>query len=407
MKTLVILDGDYSTDIRVRKEVKLLQENTDNITIICTKLSKNKEESRINTESIVLLKSNKFSYFCAKVIERAFFFNPLIYFSLNTNPHFKKAKTIYVHDLPLAKTVNRLKKSNFFSQNIPKLVIDLHEVWPHALQDWHSNKSGIAGFFHRIIHNVKRWEKFEQEAVRTFDHVVVVTEEMKHRLKKLHDVENEKISVIENSEYYSKNLANKINKISLISDKSVTSFGYVGGIGEHRGLSQLIEAFIFDESIRSTCRLNIFGGGDEEHIEFLKGQINQYQLENIIEFFGYVPTQEIFTNKNYKFDIGCIPHLKSGHTDNTIPHKLFQYAQRGLPILSSNCNPLEKYLKKYPLKAIFKSGDIYDLSKKIHQITETRKEFALKPDVMEEIDQFNQKLCFSRHRKKFIDIISN
>ena len=87
-----------------------------------------------------------------------------------------------------------------------------------------------------------------------------------------------------------------------------------------------------DKSIRTSCCLKIFGNGDEEYIDFLKHQIKKYQLENNIQIFGYVPLKDIFSNKNYQFDVGCIPHLKSEHTDHTIPHKLFQYTQRGLPI---------------------------------------------------------------------------
>jgi len=41
-----------------------------------------------------------------------------------------------------------------------------------------------------------------------------------------------------------------------------------------------------------------------------------------------------------------IPHVKSGHTDNTIPHKIFQYLYAGIPMIVSNCDPLVRIVKE-------------------------------------------------------------
>ncbi|HHU35143.1 MAG TPA: glycosyltransferase family 4 protein, partial [Bacteroidetes bacterium] len=45
-------------------------------------------------------------------------------------------------------------------------------------------------------------------------------------------------------------------------------------------------------------------------------------------------------------DIAMIPHIKSGHTDNTIPHKIFQYMYAQIPIVTSNCDPLVRIVEE-------------------------------------------------------------
>ena len=125
-----------------------------------------------------------------------FLFNPVIYLALKLKFKPENISTILLHDLPLANTV-----FHFFAMRQtdrtqrPKLVLDLHEVWPHALQDWHSNHKGTLKLFHRAAHKLSKWEKYECDAAYKFHHLIVVTGEMKIRLKEKYRISNNKISV--------------------------------------------------------------------------------------------------------------------------------------------------------------------------------------------------------------------
>ena len=45
-------------------------------------------------------------------------------------------------------------------------------------------------------------------------------------------------------------------------------------------------------------------------------------------------------------NVALIPHIKSGHTDNTIPHKIFQYMYAEIPMVVSNCDPLVRIVNE-------------------------------------------------------------
>ncbi|MFQ5799615.1 MAG: glycosyltransferase, partial [Bacteroidota bacterium] len=63
--------------------------------------------------------------------------------------------------------------------------------------------------------------------------------------------------------------------------------------------------------------------------------------------------------------ICLIPHVRSEHTDTTIPNKLFDYMAIGKPIVASNCLPLERIIRAEKCGVIFRSGDDEDLSRKV------------------------------------------
>jgi glycosyltransferase involved in cell wall biosynthesis len=67
-------------------------------------------------------------------------------------------------------------------------------------------------------------------------------------------------------------------------------------------------------------------------------------------------------------DIALIPHLKTAHTDSTIPHKLFQYMYAGIPILASDCAPLKRIVEETGTGMIFRSQDPASFAESLSQL---------------------------------------
>jgi len=67
-------------------------------------------------------------------------------------------------------------------------------------------------------------------------------------------------------------------------------------------------------------------------------------------------------------DLCLIPHLKTVHTDNTIPHKLFQYMIYEKPVVASNCNPIKRILDETRSGVVFESNNEADLANKIIEL---------------------------------------
>jgi len=134
------------------------------------------------------------------------------------------------------------------------------------------------------------------------------------------------------------------------------------GINVHRGSEELVEAmqFVVD------AVLLIVGGGDV--IETLKMMTKKYGLEQKVIFKPRVPYQQLMqytasadlgltldksTNLNYKF---------------SLPNKLFDYIQAGVPILSSPLPEIEKIILKYDVGDFISDHNPKNIAIKINQI---------------------------------------
>ena len=67
-------------------------------------------------------------------------------------------------------------------------------------------------------------------------------------------------------------------------------------------------------------------------------------------------------------DVNVIPHQSNGHTDHTIPHKLFQGMMTGKPILVSSSTPLKRVVETCNSGLVFKAGDENDFAKKVDEL---------------------------------------
>ncbi len=63
--------------------------------------------------------------------------------------------------------------------------------------------------------------------------------------------------------------------------------------------------------------------------------------------------------------INIIPHNADEHTNNTIPHKLFQIMMSKSLLLVSSCKPLKRVVEKYDAGLIFEAGNEKDFSDKV------------------------------------------
>ena len=74
-----------------------------------------------------------------------------------------------------------------------------------------------------------------------------------------------------------------------------------------------------------------------------------------------------------------IPHIASGHTNTTIPHKLFQCMAMAKPVVVSSAKPLERIVRETEAGLIYSSGDVDALAQavvRIHQNSESASRFG-------------------------------
>ncbi len=340
----MVLEHDYPEDERITKEVKTLHQNRHKVSLACI-TTENKATFEVYGNIEIYRKP--ISKFTAKTsvgaLKFPFYFNFWSEF-IQSLLAKKKFDAIHIHDLPLAKVGYELSRK----YNI-KFVLDLHENWPVLLDLSPHTKT----FLGRVLSSQKQWLKYETKYASLADGLIVVAEEMKQRLL-ARGVINKHIAVVPNTSGI--DIFEKYRHIR--PDPDFITLYYAGGITNHRGLDVVIKG-IANIQLNDNFRFWIIGKGRNEPV--LKKLVRDLKLENKVFFLGWKSPREVMEHL-FRSDIAVIPHLKNEHTDNTSPNKIFHYMLAQKPILSSNCNYLEKIIKETGAGLIYSDTDSEEFS---------------------------------------------
>ncbi|MFO7924846.1 MAG: glycosyltransferase family 4 protein [Bacteroidales bacterium] len=354
MKILMVLDHEFPSDVRVENEALSLITAGHQVHLACyTRKDRPRKDffrgiiihrvpvsTLLYKASVAVLTVPLYFKFWKRFLDKIITENDI--------------EAIHIHDLPLAQVGKVLK----FRYNL-KLVVDLHENWPAMLRVSTHTKS-IRG---RLLSPYFLWERYEKRVLCHADIIIVVVKESQERLIR-EGVDNSKIFVVSNT-------LNEDNfHLPLVKpDPNYYTLYYAGGITCHRGLQTVIEAISLVKDRIPHIRLRITGSG--KYAEPLRDLVKKKDLTNHVEFTGYLTLEEVARNLALA-DAALIPHLKSSHTDSTIPHKIFQYMYANKPVIASNCVPMERIISETNSGVIFKSGSAEDLAEKLLALYEKR-----------------------------------
>ena len=371
----MIVDGAYPNDIRVRKQAETLAESQKKVLVVCPRGKDDLQLEIVNNVEIFRIGNNYTSVKkgVCDVFESIFNINPLFYFGLKKV--FKKYDIDYlhVHDLPLAST------GQWFSSRVRnKIYLDLHENYPEALKTWFLWKqNSILKLKNFIFMNPEKWSKKEKKYCNKYDKIICVVDEMKEKLITNFGIDPKKMVVVSNHEKKDFITNFKQKTIQKIINKEDFSITYVGGFGPHRGLHTAIEGMSkIIESIPN-AKLFLIGKGSDDVKNKLKEITNKSKVEKYVNFVGYRPFSEVATIMQTT-DINIIPHVANDHTDNTIPHKLFQIMMSKSLLLVSSCKPLKRIVEKYDAGVVFNANDSNDFAIKVISFFKNRDDYNYK-----------------------------
>ena len=363
----MVLDASFPSDIRVEKEaVTLINSNLYEVFLLCLKKKNQEYHDNYKGINIIRVNSPALDQKVKKGILDAFFsinnVHTIFYKKLIKLHQEINFDIIHVHDLPLSKTIRIAAKK----LKIP-YVIDLHENYADAMKiwfKWRTNK--IVRLKNHIFFNYKKWNNYERYETDKAEHIIAVVEEMKKSLVKKHGLNQNKIKVISNTEYldFHKN-SKKVSLSPLMKDKFLIT--YIGGIGPHRGIDTAVEAMVDITAIIKNAILLIIGAGSKEVIAKLKRIISLNDLENNVIIFGKVDKSLVSPYMKIS-DINIIPHLSNDHTNNTIPHKLFQILLSKKPILVSDSAPLKRIISEHDAGFIHEASNSKSFAKEVNSI---------------------------------------
>lgn len=348
MKILMVLDREFPPDVRVENEIEALTEAGHEIFLASYTRKDGISKENFNNAVIYRKPISKF-YYKSSVgcLKFPFYFN---FWKRYINKLFKENNfdAIHIHDLPLAAVGLYFKKK----YNI-KLTIDLHENWPALLEmSAHTNT-----FLGKLLSSNAQWKRYEKKMLDKADKVVVVVDEAKQRLINDLNIDENKIHIVSNTLNIGKFNVNENN-----IDKDYFTLVYAGGINKHRGIQNIIKAF--PEIVKAIPNIRLWVIGAGSYVDELKKLTNDLELNLNIKFWGWKSVDEM-AELIAQSDLTLIPHLKSDHTDSTIPHKLFQYMYLNKAVLSSDCAPIKRILLETNSGLTFKDRDIEDIENQI------------------------------------------
>lgn len=361
-KILMLLDAPYPADIRVEKEASALIQHGFSVSLMCVNKGNQVLVEEIDQMRLIRVRAGSSNFVKAfwDVIVTVFKIHPVFYGGLKKLLAKEKFDVIHVHDLPLAGTALAFQPQ-------AKIVLDFHENYPQGLAVWFKWKTNpIARMKNSVFMNYKRWISIEEWASQKADYIIAVVDEMKSRLITDYQLEEKKIKVITNTEYKAFGLQ-PVDTDALKAYDGKFKIVYTGGVGPHRGIDTVIRAM---QKIPDQFVLIVAGKISSPSVKnHLCQLIREENVEHKVVVSGYLPFNQ-FLSYMIAADVNIIPHNRNGHTDNTIPHKLFQamYAKR--PVVVSSCQPLQRIVEETGAGYVFEADNPFSLANLLRWILE-------------------------------------
>ena len=327
MKILMLLDDPFPFDERVEKEAHSLIEAGHEVHILCfTYTGEVQHETYKNIKIHRIRISKKIKKKLHPLSAALPYYSKIWIAAAGKVIQEFGIDAVHAHDLPLCGAGHLLKKRYGV-----KFIADLHENFP-AMVKGMALMSTTMG---KVLVSVKTWYKKEKNWLNNADLIIATANGMRDRLQAA-GLNQAQYCVIENTIRRA-----DFNVPSLETDIDFITIFYSGGITIHRGLQYALEGYNLAKRQIPNLRFWIVGAGSYE--AQLHELIDELKIEDVT-FFGWKKQPEMF-ELMAQSDICLIPHLKSEHTDNTSPNKIFHYFYAHKPVLVSNCDYLTELVE--------------------------------------------------------------
>lgn len=348
MRILMCLGNPFPPDIRIEKEARALARAGHEVYVLSPFIEERPVEEDMGyamvlrhiPEQPLVKKAWVFAHMAFRGVD------PLWQRKIAEAVEEKRIEAIHVHDLPMVNTGHKIARS----RNIP-LVADLHENYPELAGIYRGNwRSKIAG----IILSEKRWKSFQREWLRHVDRVITVIDEIGGRLVSEYGVPEEKITIVMNTEDIDYFLSIPVQEDVVNRYRPFFTISYIGGFSAHRGIQTAISAMPGILKVIPEARLLLVGAGAVENE--VRELAQKLGVDGAVEFTGWQPF-ELVPSFIAASHVCLVPYIKSVQTNNSGPHKLFQYMAMGKPLIVSSMASLSRIMEETGAGLVYPAED--------------------------------------------------
>jgi glycosyltransferase involved in cell wall biosynthesis len=358
MRVCKVWDGDYPWDVRVEKVARSLTEAGHEVHLVARNRQRLPLRESLSEAEVYRLKPWPL---LGKKLDDATmfpaFFNPRWLYTISRTARRSKADVILVRDLPLAPSAIWAGRQ----LGIP-VVLDMAENYPAMLRG--RVELAVHGPADALLRNATAAAAVERWVLARIDHVLVVVEESRDRLRAL-GVEDRRITVVSNTP--------ALARLEELAPKEHDASGsleliYLGLLEAPRGIGVMLDALAICKENEISARLTVLGDGRERPV--FEARASALGLdEHWVRFLGRVPYVEAVRLLQHA-DVGVIPHVASDHWNTTIPNKLFDYMAGGLAVLTSDAKPAARVVRETGAGIVFRDGDANDCANAIRQLAD-------------------------------------
>lgn len=334
------------------KEIDLLQKNGHQVMALCYQA---KQKSKNDSIATLRIKAPQFVINFLLPLEHrlstlTLFWTRQITSAINKySPEF-----IIAHDLYMSKPSRKAIQE---TKSKAKLILDLHENYPHAilLYSWLKNKLKY------WLTRPYLWQSKEKEYLNYADKIVVLSDTFGQKLATSCNIPVEKFVVYPNTPDNIDRPTDVAEKPEIFEILGGTVMYYIGAIADRRGIFEAIESVKRLINKKVEISFLIAGPIDKEDKARFHSYLDSPDLQDRIKYIPWIPFQD---QASYMIAIDfCIAPFKvNPQHESGIANKIFQYMKGGKPIIVSDCKPQANLIKKYECGIVYTNDKELDLA---------------------------------------------
>jgi len=355
MRIVALYAEDYPWDVRVDKLFTGLVERGHVVTLVCRNEAGLPARGREGVLACRRVPGPGVPRAVRRLLSLPAFFNPLWRSAVMEAVRAAGADLLVVRDVPLAPLAVQIGRR----AGIP-VVIDMAENHPAMWRNVVLNDPWRLPSL--VLKNPRVAAWMEGYAVRRADGVFVVVEEMRERLVRL-GVAPGRIAVVSNTP----RLRDIRRGAGSAPAAGPLSLVYVGCVTLNRGLQTVIKAMAIVQRDELPLLLHIVGDGPA--VPALRRLVSEYGQQERVSFHGWVDHGRL-PDLLGRAHVGVVPHLRSEHTETTIPNKLFDYMASGLPVLTADPAPLARIVRQEGCGLVYADRDPQDCARALRRLAD-------------------------------------